>query len=196
MVSDVKLFCLSKVWFLTCTSAYIFEMAPCVSFWIKVVIWRERISWNTWLITPWAWSSSLIPMCCYWGLLPLLLRRFLSWLLGRLLRNLLPLSVAKEYVVTIAGFDAAVVAGFYCCHGCCVCCCQGCSCLWFLKCLFPSSEFFADNEKIAIIRLLMLLWSSLTLYCTVIQANCVQSSFSLLLAGRHLNFLQCLIWYP
>lgn len=81
----------------------------------------------------------------------------MSWLLGRLLRNLLPLSVAEEYVVTIAGFDAALVAGFYCCHGCCVCCCQGCSCLRFLKCLFPSSEFFADNEKIAIIRLLMLL---------------------------------------
>lgn len=58
-------------------------------------------------------------------------------------------TVAEEYVVTVAGFDVAMVAGFYCCHGCCVCCCQGCSCtcLRFSKCLFPSSELFADNEK-------------------------------------------------
>lgn len=68
-------------------------------------------------------------------------------------------TVAEEYVVTVAGFDVAMVAGFYCCHGCCVCCCQGCSCtcLQFSKFLFPSSELFADNKKIAMIRLLMLL---------------------------------------
>lgn len=76
----------------------------------------------------------------------------------------------------VAGFNAAMVTGFYCCHGCCVCC--GVS----------SSEFFADNKHCYDTAFnVALKFVDFVLHCN--SKKLCPWVISLLFAGRHLYFL-------